>query len=883
MPSPSGPHLLPSGHKSQLVQLADELELANEHLLLGIFAINKDTNADLQRVVMEAVHLSTGIANIGDSVTLAALRGREHHANIYNVKTKQQANTTESEKQQMIRILEAVDHILTVADNLLKDLQAYRHGADRQFELSIIEASQSYFEAMYSYAEEFPGFDTFVVVSRSHAQIKDAIRTFVQALTMRLIKAICNEFAVIIATRKRCKVKDIKSYFDIASFREMLFSDAASISFLKELDPASYSLVRAAVVLVLYELARGSISFLEDNMHEGIAAPDINLLRGLGLKIYELSYSTICYPDSVPIDRRVAAEREAQTKSGRHSNSTVNMVQLHHSTYANNLLKDGCEYLDRALGYYFLAVTIYIYHTRDILLSVFFSSNPKENSEPRHGTKEIHEIERFTVVLDAVLNEQLSSRESLEVAIQKLSANGSNKLLTDLSTIDACLGTIFYPVLDYKMLHAEIKYFSTLDFTRSQSYRNTLKWVKDVPEAYFSSVRTRPLSHVLEGVLTSNPLYGFALYMQIDHALSIACTLDCDLMILLLSSALQTIESHVVSFTDTFHAHLSKQQPTIKQAGVFPGTIYTCTLLSAIHAMYCSATLTVKTLSASSPAYSSLFSSLSAFLPSDRAGSITFTQPDIEESTFPMTFKLDSGHMSLLKLITNPYMLIVERFEAWLDSIIVADKANTEKYRNIATIENLSFLIYFCDSLLEHNFSTSIQMSLKTKIDILLSEYIEENIRYKFCDNSSKDISWVQVVDKIEEVIAGGIQPTDVPTQTGLAHKDVEKAIKTCNSTIKKHFSDTMDRFFKHINLKAAIANCSSIVAVARIKDGTIGLLKQVSDALFESIKRRYSLFLDYSERCYVPSLRSKFSLSLEDLRKYYEGEFEKLKKTLPN
>lgn len=42
---------------------------------------------------------------------------------------------------------------------------------------------------------------------------------------------------------------------------------------------------------------------------------------------------------------------------------------------------------------------------------------------------------------------------------------------------------------------------------------------------------------------------------------------------------------------------------------------------------------------------------------------------------------------------------------------------------------------------------------------------------------------------------------------------------------------------FKHINLKAAIANCSSIVAVARIKDGTIGLLKQVSDALFESIK----------------------------------------------
>lgn len=64
-----------------------------------------------------------------------------------------------------------------------------------------------------------------------------------------------------------------------------------------------------------------------------------------------------------------------------------------------------------------------------------------------------------------------------------------------------------------------------------------------------------------------------------------------------------------------------------------------------------------------------------------------------------MTFKLDSGHMSLLKLITNPYMLIVERFEAWLDSIIVADKANTEKYRNIATIENLSFLIYFCDSL----------------------------------------------------------------------------------------------------------------------------------------------------------------------------------------
>lgn len=150
------------------------------------------------------------------------------------------------------------------------------------------------------------------------------------------------------------------------------------------------------------------------------------------------------------------------------------------------------------------------------------------------------------------------------------------------------------------MLHAEIKYFSTLDFTRSQSYRNTLKWVKDVPEAYFSSVRTRPLSHVLEGVLTSNPLYGFALYMQIDHALSIACTLDCDLMILLLSSALQTIESHVVSFTDTFHAHLSKQQPTIKQAGVFPGTIYTCTLLSAIHAMYCSATLTVKTLSAKS-------------------------------------------------------------------------------------------------------------------------------------------------------------------------------------------------------------------------------------------------------------------------------------------
>lgn len=211
MPSPSGPHLLPSGHKSQLVQLADELELANEHLLLGIFAINKDTNADLQRVVMEAVHLSTGIANIGDSVTLAALRGREHHANIYNVKTKQQANTTESEKQQMIRILEAVDHILTVADNLLKDLQAYRHGADRQFELSIIEASQSYFEAMHSYAEEFPGFDTFVVVSRSHAQIKDAIRTFVQALTMRLIKAICNEFAVIIATRKRCKVKDIKA------------------------------------------------------------------------------------------------------------------------------------------------------------------------------------------------------------------------------------------------------------------------------------------------------------------------------------------------------------------------------------------------------------------------------------------------------------------------------------------------------------------------------------------------------------------------------------------------------------------------------------------------------------------------------------------------
>lgn len=86
-------------------------------------------------------------------------------------------------------------------------------------------------------------------------------------------------------------------------------------------------------------------------------------------------------------------------------------------------------------------------------------------------------------------------------------------------------------------------------------------------------------------------------------------------------------------------------------------------------------------------------------------------------------------------------------------------------------------------------------MSLKTKIDILLSEYIEENIRYKFCDNSSKDFSWVQVVDKIEEVIAGGIQPTDVPTQTGLAHKDVEKAIKTCNSTIKKHFSDTMDRF----------------------------------------------------------------------------------------
>ncbi|KWX15415.1 hypothetical protein QR46_0617 [Giardia duodenalis assemblage B] len=880
MLSPSSPHLLPSEHKSQLSQLANELELANEHLLLGIFAINKDTNADLQRFVMEAVHLSTGIANIGDSVTLAALQGREHHASIYNVKAKQQTSTTESEKQQMIRILEAIDHVLTVADNLLKDLQAYKHGADKHFELSIIEASQSYFETMHNYTDEFPGFDTFVAVSRSHVQIKDAIRTFVQALTMRLIKAICAEFAAIIAARKRCKVGDIKNYFDVSAFREMLISDAASISFLKELDPASYNLVRVAVVLVLYEVARGSISFLEDNMHEGIAAPDINLLRGLGLKIYELSYNTICYPDSVPIDRRVAAEREAQAKSGKHSASTLQPQQ---STYANQPLKDGCEYLDRALGYYLLAVIIYIYHARDILLSVFFPSNAKDTSDPKHSEKNARELDKFTVVLDAILNEQLTSRESFEVAIQKLSANGSNRLLTDLCTIGACLGTIFYPVLDYKMLHAEPKYFSNLEFTRNQPYLNTMKWIREIPGTHFSSVQARPLSHVLEGVLASNPLYGFALYIQIDHALSMACTLDCDLMILLLSSALHTIESHVVSFTDTFHAHLSKQQPVIKQAGVFPGTIYTCTLLSAIHAMYCSATLTVKTLSTSSLMYGRLYDSLSGFLPPDRADNVVFIQPDVDESTFPMTFKLDSGHISLLKLITSPYMLIVERFEAWLDSIIAADKANTEKYRGIVTIENLSFLIYFCDSLLEHNFSTSIQMSLKTKIELLLSEYIEENIKYKFCDSSSKDTSWVQVVDKIEEVMAGGIQFIDVPTQTGLTYKDAEKAIKGCNSTIKKHFSDTMDRFFKHINLKAAIANCSSIVAVARIKDGTIGLLKKVNDVLFESIRRRYSLFLDYSERCYVPSLRSKFSLSLEDLKKYYEGEFEKLKKTLPS
>lgn len=884
MLSPAKPHHLPSEGKSQLAQLAKELHLANEQLLSGIFAINRDTHADLQRFVVEAVHLSTGIASIGDSVTLAALQGREYHANIYNVKAKKQTNTTEQEKQQMILILEAVNHILAVADNLLKDLQTYKHGADKQFELSIIEASQNYFETLNSYTEEFPGFDTLVAVSRSHTKIKDAVKTFIQSLTMRLIKAICSEFSDIIAARKRCKIGDIKSFFDISALCEMLRSDAASISFLKELDSASYNLVRATVILVLYEVARGSLSFLEDNMHEGVAAPSINMLRGLGLKIYELSYSTICYPDGVPIDCRVAAERESQTKSGKHSGSAANTMQPQKSTYWDQPLKDGYEHLDRALGYYILALIIYIYHTHDILTSVFFSSNDsKDTNRSGGGSNDMQNINKFTAILDTVLNEPLTSRESLELAIQKLSANGENRLLTDLSTIGACLGTIFYPILNYGLLHTEPEYFYNLGFTRSQPYLNTLKWAEDTDEDYFAPIYARHLSNIIDTILTPNPLYGFALYIQLDHALSMACTLNCDLMILLLASALRTVDSHVVSFTNTFHTHLSQQQPVIKQAGVFPGTIYTCTLLSAIHAMYCSATLTVKTLSASSPIYYKLYNSLSKFLPPDYAGNVDFTQPDVDETLFPTMFKLDSGHMSLLKIITSPYMLIVERFEAWLNSVVTADKANTEKYRGIATIENLSFLIYFCDSLLGHNFSTSIQMSLRNKIEVLMSEYIEENIRYKFCDSSSKDVSWVQVVDKIGEVIAGGILPADVPTQTGLAHKDVEKAIKTCNSTIKKQLSDTMDRFFKHINLKAAIANCSSIMAVARIKDGTMSLLKQVNDAFFESIRKRYSLFLEYSEKCYVPSLKNKFSLSLDDLKKYHEGEFEKLKKTLPN
>lgn len=882
MLSSSKPHNLSFESKSQLAQLADELTLANEQLLSGIFAINRDTHADFQRFVVEAVHLSAGIANVGDSVTLAALQGREYHASIYNVKAKQQTNTTEQEKQQMILILEAVNHILTVADNLLKDLQTYKHGADKQFELSIIEASQSYFDTMNNYTKEFPGFDSLIAVHQSHSKIKDAVKTFIQSLTMRLIKAICSEFSGIITARKRYKIEDIKNFFDISTFCEMLHSNAKSIAFLKELDSASYNLVRATTILVLYEVARGSLSFLEDNMHEGVAAPTINMLRGLGLKIYELSYSTICYPDNVPIDRRVAAERDSQTKSGKHSGSAANTMLAQQSKHGNQPLKDGYVHLDRALGYYLLALIVYIYNTHDILLSVFFSDNAKESSESDCDSG-MQSITKFTAILDTVLNESLTSRESLELAIQKLSANGTNRLLTDLSTIGACLGTIFYPILDYKQLNTEPEYFYNLGFTRSQTYLNTLKWAKDANEDYFSPIYARHLSHILDGILTSNPLYGFAIYIQLDHALSMACTLCCDLMLLLLATALRTVESHVVSFTNTFHTHLSQQQPVIRQAGVFPGTIYTCTLLSAIHAMYCSATLTVKTLSASSPMYCQLYNSLERFLPPDHTGSVVFTQPDVDESLFPTTFKLDSGHMSLLKIITSPYMLIVERFESWLDSVVTADKANTEKYKGIATIENLSFLIYFCDSLLEHNFSASIQLSLKNKIGVLMSEYIEENIRYKFCDSSSKDASWVQVVDKIEEVIAGGITPGDVPTQTGLSHKDAEKAIKSCNSTIKKHSSDTMDRFFKHINLRAAIANCSSIVAVARIKDGTIGLLKQVNDAFFESIAKRYSLFLEYSEKCYVPSLKNKFSLSLDDLKKYYESEFEKLKKTLPN
>ncbi|TNJ30015.1 hypothetical protein GMRT_13595 [Giardia muris] len=837
----------------EIASVSEQLTASTGDLIEALLAITDKVRIDTQKLTSDTIHVATRVVSLGDEAMSIMDRGRMAFDAINQARQHPQIVTTDDEKAMVLAAITAALEFVEQGTRLQADLVEACLGHNAVFTAQTMKGIEEYDHARSAYLETYPDFDTLSVVADTHKAVQLAREKFLDSMLQSVLISLQKAFAATVARRPTRELKNTEHYIDIQLILDSMRESKPLIQNLFELDVEKFRTLRALYIIVFCAIVKESTSHLVANIGGGVEDPTLDILRGLQLKSFQLSYNSLRFPNGNPI-----AAPSVQGTSGRQA--AMQVPALTHSSFST----------DKALGHFLLCFLETVLSVEKMFAEVFY---PLESG--------VTIVSSYRTCNDPVLLLPMASVENLNGAIANLTA--TSQLLSPDLDLGACIGTIFVSLCDLSVLKKHHEYVLGLQFLPTPCYLQTVRNLSSVSSStnvQDVSVVGRPLTQILDVALSQNVLYSFAFLAEVVEALLLARYFRSELYLIILSVVMVHLNTRIDEFCVTFYKSLSDVHPSIKQAGVFSGTLHTCILLTAIYSLYFAASYTARSLRTAFGIYEHVYARLIGMLGSSGAELTTVDieqvehhlltpVPDLEEFTAIFTLHYPLVHIE--KAVKQPYGTIITKLQEWLEYVVKADRGNTEKYGVVATLENLSFLCFYCSEILTANFKTSLNAQLADQCRQLLSEYIAQNMEYKFSGSNS----WVVFYDAICSALNEGLQFTEIPTRPGLTVKDADAAIKNCNSTLEKSIHEVLERFLKHLNTRSATNAATKIVSLDRLQQGTSKLCERVFTAFRDLVLEKYSNMLSYLPKCYSTGLKAKPNLTSEKLTMIFNSAIE--------